>query len=724
MPLSMALKTYSNDRENLLRILTPLHEASEKAPFLKSVLEDKSLFKPSFRSARQAWYLLKESEVYRNCGIVVRITDISIRKPPKLKVSVEMNLSGRYSHLSPESLARFSVSAAIDGRKLTPDELSRIMSSGGGLIRVKGQWIDADTEKVAALLEKWKAAGELAGSAGISLMTCLRLFSGASSALGDFLPETPEEICDVSAGADLQARLEELKWNSGKADTASLPPALDSVLRPYQKDGVRFLWNMTYRGFGVCLADDMGLGKTVQILTYLEMLRGKGIFTQVPALLILPASLLKNWKSEAEKFTPALRVKVIHSSEMTAAERKEFTEKPETVFRGADVILTTYALMTRMSALKDFTFPVIIADEAQAVKNASSQQSAALRSLKGERRIVMTGTPIENSLADLWSLFDFIMPGLLGTNAQFRDFVQSMEHGKEKQADYSPLRKLARPFILRRLKTDRSIIRDLPDKTEKKVYCGLTAEQAVFYQKAVNAMKLEMEQTDELRRSNVVLSYLMKFKQICNHPSQFSGNGIYAEEKSGKFLRLRKLAEQIAARGEKVLVFTQFREMTVPLHELLSSCFRRSGLLLHVGTPVEKRAEAVNLFQSDDGPPFFVLSLKAAGTGLNLTAAAHVVHFDRWWNPAVENQATDRAYRIGQHKNVLVHKFVVRGTIEEKIDAMISGKRCLADIMLRGGAEKLLTEMSPQELMDFVRLDRNAAETENDDAETTEDRTK
>jgi non-specific serine/threonine protein kinase len=350
---------------------------------------------------------------------------------------------------------------------------------------------------------------------------------------------------------------------------------------------------------------------------------------------------------------------------------------------------------------------LVVLDEAQAIKNQAAKQTRAVKRLNARSRLALTGTPVENRLGDLWSIFDFINPGLLGSAKQFTGFAKRLANRTHNP--YGPLRELVRPYILRRLKTDKTVISDLPEKTEVKAFCQLSRKQAALYQDAVDELASRLGDAYGIARRGMVLSFLMRFKQICNHPSQWLGDGAWAEEESGKWARLREIAEVIAARQEKMLVFTQFREVTAPLASFLATIFGRPGLVLHGETEVKKRQQLVGRFQEDESVGFFVLSLKAGGSGLNLTAAAHVVHFDRWWNPAVENQATDRAFRIGQKKNVLVHKFVCRGTVEEKIDQLIESKQSLSEGLLEGGADRILTELKDEELLKLIRLDLQIA---------------
>ena len=418
----------------------------------------------------------------------------------------------------------------------------------------------------------------------------------------------------------------------------------------------------------------------------------------------LPASLLANWAAELARFAPSLKALVAHPSAVPASALKALG--PERL-GDVDLVITSYGSLLRIPWLTETSWSLVALDEAQAIKNPEAKQTRAAKKLNAQVRFALTGTPVENRLGDLWSIFDFINPGLLGSSKEFTNLVKHL--AEKPHNPYGPLRELVRPYILRRLKTDKSVIADLPDKTEVKAFCQLSRQQAALYQQAVKELGEQLEDAEGIKRKGVVLSFLMRFKQICNHPSQWLGDGAWAEEDSGKWARLRDIAEVIASKQEKVLVFTQFREVTAPLAAFLGSVFGRPGLVLHGDTPVSKRQELVRRFQEDEEVGFFVLSLKAGGSGLNLTAASHVVHFDRWWNPAVENQATDRAFRIGQKKNVLVHKFVCRGTVEEKIDQLIESKRQISKDLLEGGAEMVLTELKDEELLKLVALDINAA---------------
>jgi SNF2 family DNA or RNA helicase len=506
----------------------------------------------------------------------------------------------------------------------------------------------------------------------------------------------------VVAGRWLAETLKGLRTPEG---LAKVDPGreLRGTLRPYQQVGVRWLRLLSRLGLGACLADDMGLGKTIQVLSLLLAERNEIKASRRPSLLLAPASLLANWAAEIERFAPTLTSVIAHPSAMPADEVKSLA--PEKL-SAVDLVITSYGSLLRIPWLARTSWHLVVLDEAQAIKNPAAKQTRAAKALEARARIALTGTPIENRLGDLWSIFDFINPGLLGSAKAFTGYTKRLAEAPG--SPYGPLRNLARPYILRRLKSDKSVISDLPDKTEVKAFCQLSRTQAALYQQAVKELAEQLGDAEGIRRRGVVLAFLMRFKQICNHPSQWLGDGAWGEDDSGKWARLRELCEVIGAKQEKALVFTQFREITDPLAAFLRTVFGRPGLVLHGGTAVKDRQRLVDDFQREDGPPFFVLSLKAGGSGLNLTAASHVIHFDRWWNPAVENQATDRAFRIGQKKNVLVHKFVCQGTIEDRIDALLKDKTRLAgEILEDAGVPKLITEMGDKELLELVRLDVN-----------------
>ena len=710
LPLGRALEEYAGarNREKLLALLTPIQRAAERSAIAKELVESGEVYHPLAWTPREAYRFLRDIPLLEESGLVVRVPDWwKATRPPRPTVSVKVGERAK-SKLGAEALLDFSVGLTLDGEPLTEAELRELLESSGGLVALKGKWVEVDKEKLEAALRHWKKVEREARGGGITFFEGMRLLSGAPLA-GDAaaaLPEPAREWAGVSAGAALEKTLRQLR-DAGALEAAA-PADLRAELRPYQKTGVNWLRFMTGLRLGACLADDMGLGKTIQVVALLLHLRREHVDNGAPrrpALLVLPASLIGNWKAEVARFAPSLKVHVAHPSEAPAGNGGDLAP-PD----GADLdlVITTYTMLGRLDWLRRREWRVVILDEAQAIKNSGTRQAKAARELRGSARIALTGTPVENRLSDLWSLFDFLNPGLLGGPKDFASLAKRM--AAQEHDAYAPLRSLVRPYILRRLKTDRRIISDLPEKTEVNAYCGLSKRQAALYEQAVRELAGQLQAVDGIQRKGVVLATLMRLKQVCNHPSQLSGDGAYEEEHSGKFRRLREIAEELAERQEKALVFTQFREITAPLADFLAGVFGRPGLVLHGQTPVGKRRELVEAFGRDDGPPFFVLSLKAGGTGLNLTAASHVVHFDRWWNPAVENQATDRAFRIGQKRNVLVHKFVCRGTVEDRIDELIRQKTGLArDLLDEGGGEVLLTEMNDEQLLRFVSLDINKA---------------
>ena len=702
LPLSRALQAYSGaqDHAALLNLLIPVQKAAEQSPWLQALVDSGRIFHPLAWTPHEAHQFLRSIPLLEASGVVVRIPDWwKPRSPPRPQVQV--NLGQRAAGLGVQTMLDFQVALTLDGEPLSAQEWAELAAAGDGLVRLKGRWVEVDREKLDAVLAHWKQVQHSAAEGEISFFDGMRLLAGANLARGTSatLEQATAEWSSVVPGDWLRSTLAQLREPGEGSDPQ---PELQAQLRPYQRQGVNWLWWLNRLGLGGCLADDMGLGKTVQLLGLLSLAKREG--DPGPHLLVVPASLIANWQAEAARFAPHLRLLIAHPSVMPTRELAALCVQH---LSGVDVVVTSYATVTRSPWMTEVAWSLLVLDEAQAIKNPGARQTRSVKALKSRVRFALTGTPVENRLGDLWSLFDFVCPGLLGSAATFNDFVRRLAQGDH--VDYAPLRKLVQPYILRRLKSDRRVIADLPDKTEVKAYCALSRLQASLYQQSVDALARELLNLDGMARRGAVLAFLMRFKQICNHPSQWLGDGTYEPQHSGKFARLRELAEAIAARQEKVLVFTQFREMTGPLSEFLQGVFGRPGLVLHGATPVKTRRSLVDAFQRDVGPPFFVLSLKAGGTGLNLTAASHVIHFDRWWNPAVENQATDRAYRIGQKKNVLVHKFVCRGTVEERIDALIESKSNLSSELIEGDGQALLTELSNDDLLRMVALDIDSA---------------
>jgi non-specific serine/threonine protein kinase len=717
LPLGKALAEFSSakDRQGLLALLTPLRRAADNSELIRKLVEAGEIFHPVAWTPQETHHFLKDIPSFESSGVLVRIPDwwrAQGGHPARPKVSIA--LGGKPNHrLGMEALLDFSVNLTLDGEELTPDEWRHIRESASGLVLIRGKWVEVDQDKLSDLLASWDKMGKDHFREGISFARGMQILSGVGIDQKDaaaFDNESREWV-DVSVGTWLQQILSDLRSPEKIAD-ADPGELLKTTLRPYQQTGVNWLWFMNRLGLGACLADDMGLGKTIQILALLLLIkkeRSSRKSSEAPSLLVVPASLMSNWKSEIERFAPSLAVFFVHPSETPSADLALLSdpESRKKQMEGKELVITTYSLLQRQKWFEETSWSLIVLDEAQAIKNPSTRQTRAVKVLKGEHRVLLSGTPVENRLGDLWSLFDFLSPGLLGSAQVFGRYVKkSMESGDR---SYAALRSLVRPYILRRMKTDRSIIADLPDKVEVRAFCPLTKTQAALYEQSVRELARQLKDAEGIARRGLVLAYLMRFKQICNHPSHWLGDQGYDMKGSGKFQRLGELCEEIAAKQEKVLIFSQFREITAPLASAMADVFRQPGLILHGGTPVGKRREIIDAFQREDGPPFFVLSLKAGGVGLNLTAASHVIHFDRWWNPAVENQATDRAYRIGQHKNIVVHKFVCRGTIEEKIDALIEEKKELAESILGEGGERLLTEMPDDELLRFVSLDLSRA---------------
>jgi superfamily II DNA or RNA helicase len=586
--------------------------------------------------------------------------------------------------LSKLSVLEVNWTVALGDATLSAAELARIAKLKTPLVKIRGRWVHVDADEIRRALERLKRGG----SREITLGDAVALRGGA--AVGDLPAGTIIEADDVVE--DVIARV-----RGDRALTRIRPPAgLRATLRPYQQRGLDWLHLLTHTGFGACLADDMGLGKTVQTLAL--VLHDWTAGERGPVLLVCPTSVIANWSREAERFAPSLPILVHHGGDRDRG--AVFARNA----RQQAIVITSYALMQRdVTLLAKIGWRGIVLDEAQNIKNADSKGAAAARAIDAGYRVALTGTPVENHVGDLWSIMHFLNPGMLGSAAAFKReyFLPIQALGDPAAA--ARLRDATGPFVLRRLKTDTSIIADLPAKTEYKVYCTLTREQASLYAAVLRDLDITLDETAGIKRRGQILAALSKLKQICNHPAQFAGDNSALPGRSGKLARLEEMLDEVLQSGEAALVFTQFAEMGTLIARRLRARFGLDVALLHGGVSKRARDEMVERFSRERGPAVFVLSLKAGGSGLNLTRANHVFHFDRWWNPAVERQATDRAFRIGQRKDVQVHKFICGGTLEDKIDALIDQKQAISERVV-GTGEAWLTELSSAQLRDLVAL--------------------
>ncbi|MDP4179428.1 MAG: DEAD/DEAH box helicase, partial [Bacillota bacterium] len=689
LPLKNALIEYGKDNKKLLELLSTVNKASQKSNFISELVSSGEIFHPIGLSASEAYTFLKEIPLYEESGIICRMPNWWKSKTNSLRMSVSIG-NKTPSILNTEALVDFNAELYLGEQKVNAEEIKKLISESEGLAFIKGKWVEVDYKKLSETLKAYDEAQKLAQKTDISMIEAMRFQLNAEKTL-----KVSKENCEleVTNGEWLNSVVNNLK-HPDTIENINCGYDFHASLRAYQEKGLSWLNFMKSLRLGACLADDMGLGKTIQIIALLNYIRTK---KNEKTLLIVPASLIGNWMSEIDKFAPSIKYFVIHPSE-----NKGLSENDVSFIENYDLFITTYSMILKFEWIKNITWDSLILDEAQAIKNPGTKQTKTVKQLKANYKIALTGTPIENRLSDLWSLFDFLNKGLLGSAKEFTDFTKKL---KESQDSYGRLKQVVSPFILRRLKTDKSVISDLPEKIEMKTYASLTKKQTVLYNKLVKEIKEKLNSTEDgIQRKGLVLSSIMKFKQICNHPDQYLGQECYKEDESGKFERLREICETIYEKRERVIIFTQFKEITASLSKFLEDIFNHKGLVLHGETAVSKRKEIVAKFQGSEYVPFIVLSIKAGGVGLNLTAANHVIHFDRWWNPAVENQATDRAFRIGQKKNVIVHKFITKGTIEEKIDMIIEEKIKLSNEIIPDINESFITQMDNQQLLDLFKL--------------------
>ncbi len=589
-----------------------------------------------------------------------------------------------------DTLIEFEPQVVLDGKPLTRAEWEEIVAAKEGLIQLRGQWMELRGDEVSRLEEYWDSGGALQA---MTVADLLRAEAGAG--------RTGIEIVHEGSAGRMLAAL----CGSDGLTMLGQPASFVGTLREYQLRGYSWLAYLERLGFGACLADDMGLGKTIQVIA--AVLGDKNANPDAgPSLLVAPTSVLGNWQRETRRFAPELAAYIHHGSQ-----RARSRDALESAVRGMDLVIVSFGVARLDAAiLKQMRWRRLVVDEAQNIKNPSAAVTKAIRGVQAARRIALTGTPVENRLMDLWSLFSFLNPGYLGTMTDFRKTVERPIMRENDRAAAERFRGMVRPFILRRMKTDKAIIKDLPDKVEQNSYCNLTPEQATLYEAVVRDLEAKLKDAEGIGRKGLMLSTLMRLKQICNHPAQFLQDASeFSESRSHKLARVCEMLDEIEAEGESVLVFTQFAEIGKSLERLFRVRYGGAVYYLHGGTPRALREHMVEEFQNPDADrATFVLSLRAGGTGITLTRANHVIHFDRWWNPAVENQATDRAYRIGQRKSVFVHKMVTMGTLEERIDAMIESKKQLAEEIV-GGDESWLANLNNDAFRELISLDRSEA---------------
>ena len=682
-PLKNALLEFKDQQKKLMDLLATVSKVSESSAFLSQLMETGELFSPLKLNQREAYTFLQEVPLYERAGVMCRIPDWWRKKSAFPKISISLG-DEEPAQVGMKAILSFRPEMFLGEDAITKEEVEALLAGTNGLALLKGKWVEVDHEKLREMLAAYEHALDMADEGSMTVADAMR-----------FQLQQQKDLEKEMAGVDVEVSngtwLKEIKQrllSPGELDNLVIGEDFKATLRHYQQTGFDWLHLMDHLGFGALLADDMGLGKTVQIIALLEYKRQSGASK---TLLIVPASLLVNWQKELARFAPKINYRVLHGT-------KEAVKISP--MDGIDLFITTYGMAVRLESLHEFQWDLVILDEAQAIKNPGTKQTKAIKSIPSVGRIAMTGTPIENKLGDLWSIFDFLNTGMLGTAKEFKVFAKALHE----KGDYARLREVVNPFILRRLKTDKTIISDLPEKIEENAYPALSKKQIVLYKKLVADLEATLKEAEGIQRKGLVLASIMKLKQICNHPDQYLGQDVFKPAESGKFQLLNDICQVIAQKRERVLVFTQFKEMTEPIAQFLEEIFGRPGLILHGGTTVKKRGEMVERFNGDAYIPFMVLSLKAGGVGLNLTRANHVIHFDRWWNPAIENQATDRAFRIGQQKNVLVHKFVTQGTIEEKVDAMIAQKQRLSQDIVVSSGENWITELDNNELLDLFTL--------------------
>ncbi len=668
-PLNNALTQLKSNGDKLSSLVSSITEAAKESSLIKSFVESGNIFYPTKLKEEEAYAFLKEVSLYENCGIVCRIPKWYTEGISKIQVDIaeHMQFSDGVGDLIivPKMIYK--------GVEITPIEARELLEKSEGLEIIKGKWVENNHDEIKKILSEFYILTQ----EGTSL---LEIFKQKSLS---FKEKKSKPITIEIGQKSWLTKAFQKEFN--RPNNVKPTQSFTKVLRPYQLNAFTWIYAMSKLKMGICLADDMGLGKTIEVLSFLDKIKSEG---KEKVLIIVPATLVENWKKEINKFAPHLSVFLLKSE-----------NEPANDIVRAYITITTYQTAIRLDYINRINWDLVVLDEAQAIKNYYTTQSRKVKSLKAEMRIAMTGTPIENNLLELWSLFDFINPGLLGTREEFKNFYFNSDDLDVQKR----LKSLISPFILRRVKTDKSIISDLPEKHEIDVTIDLSKKQIVLYRKIVSELEERKAKVESaMQFKALVLTTILKLKQVCNHPSQYWGDEKYDLEDSGKFLELKRVCETIHSKREKVLVFTQFKEIIPALDKLLYDIFSKKGYCIDGDTSMHTRNKYIDNFQTDE-VPYMVLSLKTAGVGLNLTAAQNIIHFDRWWNPAVENQATDRAFRIGQTKNVTVYKFTSANTLEEKIRKKMAIKQNLADDVINNIDSNITSNLSVDDLISALR---------------------
>ena len=673
--------------EDLNQLLKDLVIAARFFPIIERALDSSTPYSIRMNTNQAYSFLREAAPMLAECGFGIFVPSFwRMKKGIGRRPSVVLKVvsAGKGGEFGLSKLVDFDWRIAVGDKSISKAEFERLVRLKIPLVNIRGEWVELQPGMAEDILEYLRKKKE------ITLSDLLKVSLGGD----DDLP-----VASVDASGWVGELLDSLK---GKIDYQEIPQPEDfnGQLRPYQVRGFSWMAYMNRFGFGVCLADDMGLGKTIQFIALLLHQKKKGL--KRPSLLVVPTSVIGNWEREINRFAPRLRVLLHHGP--SRLKGKRFKKTIKTV----DAVITGYPLIYRDRELfGDVKFSYIVLDEAQKIKNPYTKQAQSIRQFNCDLKIALTGTPIENRLTELWSIMEFLNPGYLGGLRSFkRNYAIPIERYNDREKA-NRLKAIISPFILRRLKTDPKIISDLPNKVEIKTFCPLVKEQATLYQVTVDEMMESIGSSKGMKRKGAILALLMKLKQICNHPALFLHDKSKIAGRSGKLLRLKEMLEEVLEEGDRALIFTQFAEMGRMLKTYLEDVFLQEVLFLYGGVPRKIRERLIARFQSKEGPPFFILSLKAGGLGLNLTSASRVFHFDRWWNPAVEDQATDRCFRIGQRKDVIVHKFICQGTLEERIDALLEKKRGLADRII-GAGESWLTELSTSELSRLLTLSEDA----------------